>query len=245
MNNNNGNNNNRNNYSRGNYNNGGRRYGNYGSNYQRGTYNNSNNRRFNRSGRSTTQRKKTTTPSGPVPVIPLKPDYDESKVSKIKHKRTVRNNNEEEVYSVEVPKLSEGYTKYELLNFVREFREAATTMGWTNGPTLYQKFLLHLTGINRSDWNTIIDGGPRTVNSFNENLGEFVSKSFTGQDYNDQMDYLRALRKPKDMDPATFERYFRIANTLVSLLPDAPIDAGFEDNSFTLILQPTLELHMT
>ena len=96
---------------------------------------------------------------GPVAVIPLKPDYDESKISKIKHKRTIRNNNEEEVYTVEVPKLSENYTKYELLNFVREFREAANVMNWTTGPALYQKFAMHLTGINRTDWNTMTHGG--------------------------------------------------------------------------------------
>ena len=220
MNNNNGSNQSRSGYS-------GQRYQNYNRNYQ--GFGNNYGRRNNRSNRTGPLKKKSKPTIGPVAVIPLKPDYDESKVSKIKHKRTIRNNNEEEVYTVEVPKLSENYTKYELLNFVREFREASNVMNWTTGPALYQKFAMHLTGINRTDWNTMTHGGQRTVQSFRDNISEFIAKSFTGQDYNDQMDYLRALRKPKEMDPVTFERYFRIANSLVQLLPDAPIDAGFEE----------------
>ena len=110
----NNNNNNGSNQSRSGYS--GQRYQNYNRNYQ--GFGNNYGRRNNRNNQ-TGRPKKTSKPTmGPVAVIPLKPDYDESKISKIKHKRTIRNNNEEEVYTVEVPKLSENYTKYELLNFV-------------------------------------------------------------------------------------------------------------------------------
>ena len=51
-------------------------------------------------------------------IIPLVPDYEESKLTKIKHSITRNDNNVIEKITAEIPKLSEDAGVHELLMFI-------------------------------------------------------------------------------------------------------------------------------
>ena len=78
-------------------------------------------------------------------IIPLKPDYEQSALHRIKHTQTREVGGVTEKTTVEVPQLSEEAGTYELLTFLREFILARATMSWTTGPKLFEKLPTHTT----------------------------------------------------------------------------------------------------
>ena len=50
----------------------------------------------------------------------------------------------------EVPKLCQGASQAEFLNFIVKFSDAWTTMGWMTGLKLYSKFVVHLMGTDKT-----------------------------------------------------------------------------------------------
>lgn len=171
-----------------------------------------------------------------APVIPLKPDFDESGIRRIKHSQSREVGGVSEKTTVEVPKLSEDAGTYELLTFVREFKRAREIMSWTTGPKLFEKFEMHLQGFHRQTWSDEAAGQPQTVVGFDATVLAFKEQLLEKEDYEDQLDFIRELRKPRDMKPGTFLLYLRIQNSMVQELPGAPLaDAGFNDTQMRRI----------
>ena len=126
-----------------------------------------------------------------VPVIPFEPDYDESKLEHIHHKRSVTDANDvRETISEQVPMLSEDASPHEILKFLTKFHKARTNLQWTTGPKLFQRFPMHLHTDHREIWDTIIADFNETVIHFNDSLSEFKQELLRGYKYEAQMDYL-------------------------------------------------------
>jgi hypothetical protein len=169
-------------------------------------------------------------------IIPLKPDYEESSVHRIKHSQARDVAGVSEKTTVEVPRLSENAGTYELLTFIREFQRARSIMSWTTGPRLFEKFEVHLQGFHRQTWSDEAAGhATQTVATFDETVRAFKSQLLEDEDYDNQLDFIRELKKPRDMKPGTFLLYLRIQNSMVQELPGAPnAGPGFTDNTMAV-----------
>ncbi len=120
-----------------------------------------------------------------------------------------------------IPKLSKEASLHEILQFLNAFQRVRRTMDWTTGPKLVQKFPMHLTGYHLDIWEQVAAGQPAPVDGFNETLQTFKTELLRGYTYEDQMDYLRSLRKTGKMEPSRFLLKLRAANRMATQLPDA------------------------
>ena len=108
-------------------------------------------------------------------IIPLKPDFDESKLQYVKHKITTDVNGVREETEQRVPMLPVTATAYQKLMFFESFTRARAVMGWTTGPRLYSKFAMHLSLVHLRTWTTTIGNHNQTVAGFNQDLQMFKS----------------------------------------------------------------------
>ena len=138
-------------------------------------------------------------------VIPLKPDFDESKLQYIKHKIVREENGVRDETEQKVPSLPTNATAYQKLMFFESFARARAVLGWTSGQKLYTKFPMHLNMSNLRSWTTIVGDKAQTVNNFNQDLTEFKRKLLSGYKYHTQMDFLRNVRKPREISPLEFQ----------------------------------------
>jgi hypothetical protein len=107
--------------------------------------------------------------------------------------------------TVEVPQLSEEAGTYELLRtFIREFQLARATMSWTTGLKLYEKFLVHLQGSHCQAWVDEAAGQAQTVATSDVTLLAIKQELLENEYYDNQMDYIQDLHKPRDMMSGTF-----------------------------------------
>jgi hypothetical protein len=121
---------------------------------------------------------------------------------------------------VEVPRLSEDAGTYELLTCLREFQRAQAIMSWTTGPRLYEKFEVHLQGFHRQTWSDEAVGLAQTIATFDTStVLAFKSQLLKDEDYGNQLDCIRELWKPRNMEPGTFLLYLRIQNSMIQELP--------------------------
>jgi hypothetical protein len=127
-------------------------------------------------------------------IIPLKPDYEQSGIHRIKHSQTQEIAGISEKTSVEVIQLSEDAGSYELLTFLREFELARATMSWTTGLKLYKKFIMNLQGHHHQTWTNEATGQAQTVATFDQTILAFKEKLLENEDYDNQMDYIRDLQ---------------------------------------------------
>jgi hypothetical protein len=127
-------------------------------------------------------------------IIPLKPDYEQSGIHRIKHSQTQEIAGISEKTSVEVIQLSEDAGSYELLTFLREFELARATMSWTTGLKLYRKFIMNLQGHHHQTWTNEATGQAQTVATFDQTILAFKEKLLENKDYDNQMDYIRDLQ---------------------------------------------------
>ena len=163
-------------------------------------------------------------------VIPLEPDFDEAEVEYVRHRRTETDaNGVEESTELRVPRLGDGATPYAILTFLSLFARARNTLSWTTGPKLFAKFSSHLDGYPMAVWELAADGVNHTVINFDNTLRTFKADLLAGYHYVDQIDFLRALKKPTNMTPAQFLLCLRSASRMAAQLPDAPDDGGFDE----------------
>ena len=123
-------------------------------------------------------------------VLPFKRDFDPKDLTKLKHSITRTVNDETDKTTLEVPKLRVDATQTEFLNFIIEFSDARTTMGWTTGPKLFSKFVVHLEGDDKTVWSELSLGINQTVVNFDSTLKEFIESKFLPDDYHIQKKYL-------------------------------------------------------
>ena len=89
-------------------------------------------------------------------IIPLTPDFEESKQQYVKHKVTRDENGVRDETEQRVPSLATTSTAYQKLMFFEAFNRARTILGWTTGPKLYTKFPMHLPASHLRSWTTIV-----------------------------------------------------------------------------------------
>ena len=162
-------------------------------------------------------------------VIPIRPDYVTNDSLRIKHTKettTAEGTTKETIY---VPQLPESATPYQILDFFREFQDACDTMSWTAGADKFSKIRQHFQGIHKDSWDDalISVGISRSNDSFKEVRKSFLCQTFEAtRDYDAQMDFLRSIKKPPEMQVKTFLQYLRIADKQVKMLPGAPDSGG-------------------
>ena len=142
-------------------------------------------------------------------VIPLKPDYESKDITKVKHEkdRTDDDGNRERT-TVYIPMLRDMNTKFELLKFIEEFKIASKTLRWTdNAAKLYEKFGGQLESQHHSAWMELIaedvleaEAEPNTE-LFEQHVRRFVHSFFLDDDYSNQIEYLRGLKKTGSITP--------------------------------------------
>ena len=138
----------------------------------------------------------------------------------------------------ELPKLPEDATSYQIINFIRLFRQAAKKLQWTTGPKLFKKFILHLEGDHMDTWLSNIEGVDEEVDEFWSAISEFKQEHFEDEAYENQKDFLRTIKKTRDLDPRQFLKQLRIQDAMLKELPGAPAeldDAGFEETELKKI----------
>lgn len=166
-----------------------------------------------------------------APVIPFlrEKGQDDDDVEYIKHSRvTTDKDNVRETTEERVPKLNDEATPRQILLFLAAFRRARQALQWTAGPKLFQKFRMHLGDDHLDVWDEIAKASStQTVSTFAASLDEFKKELLLGYHYQNQISYLRSLKKPGTLTPAEFSSKLKAANRMAAELPDAPTgDAG-------------------
>ena len=156
------------------------------------------------------------------PVIPFdfEPDYS-IPMEYIRHQLRTRTENDEDVVEEKLQRLHEEASPYEILQFFSAFQRVRSSMNWAEGPKLYQKFPLHLNDYHLEIWESLTNQRDRTTDNFNLQLQEFKAELLRGYKYEDQMNYLRSLKKPGKMEPSQFLLKLRATNRMATQLPDA------------------------
>lgn len=157
-----------------------------------------------------------------APVIPFDAETDSSKtIEFIKHQHRVRTEQgNEDTVEDRIPKLSEDALPFEILQFLSTFQRVRQTLNWTTGPKLFQKFPMHLSGYHLDVWESVATGRNATVIGFNQTLQDFKLELLEGYTYEDQLDYLRTVKKPGKMEPGQFLLKLRAANRMAAQLPN-------------------------
>jgi len=148
-----------------------------------------------------------------VPVIPFDFELDTTTLEYVKHQLKVRaQDGSEDTIEDKIPKLREDASPYEILHFLSTFQRVRHTMNWTTGTKLAQKFPMHLIGYHLDTWEVLMGNRNATVNNFELSLNEFKQELLEGYTYEDQIDYLRTLKKPGKMEPSQFLLKLQAAN---------------------------------
>ena len=154
---------------------------------------------------------------------------EETPTDYVKHQRTITEDDVRETGEERVPKLTDEATPLQVLHFLTAFDRARTNLQWNTGPKLFQKFPMHLSQDHLDTWELAYKGAEETVDEFDASLEIFKSELIDGISYENQLDYLRNLKKPGKMTPSKFLLKLRAASNLAAQLPDAPDNGGFSD----------------
>ena len=63
-------------------------------------------------------------------------------------------------------------------------------MSWMAGPKLFQKFWIHLSGAQKNNWETAVNGLSKTVVGFDAMLVTWKNATLTGCAHCDQMEHV-------------------------------------------------------
>jgi len=143
-------------------------------------------------------------------------------------------NNREVIY-LDIHSFDDDVTPIEILLILREFDDAASMLGWTNGPKLFNNFQLLVTGstLASDEWTkAAAQANTMTVATFTVARQSFLSELMKPIKYTSQIDYLRKLKKPRDMELIEFKRNFETSNKLLAKYPDANGATGLDADEF-------------
>jgi len=171
--------------------------------------------------------------SKPKPkLIPIELDYDKDSIETVTHSRRVADaaGVQESTYK-KVPILETTATPLQILDFFEAFESARRVLQWTTGPKLFAVFPTHLHGTFLRYWNRQVRDAEETVDDFDEQTTAFCHTLLRGGDYDEQMDYMRTLRKPPQLTPSEFSQRFDALEDALPYLPNAPDpdDCGFSE----------------
>jgi len=155
---------------------------------------------------------------------------------KISFKRDVTEaNGVREVTELSMYVLNEDATPIEIFQMIREFDEATVSLKWTSGPKLFDNFKILVSGsiIASTEWQLQVDQiTTKTTATFASARNEFLKEMLKPLNYAKQLDYLRSLKKPFNMDLLEYKREFMLANVLASKFPDANGASGLDADEF-------------
>ena len=130
---------------------------------------------------------------------------------------------------VNVPMLEDDYAPIEVIKMLTEFGEARRSMHMTTGPELFENFRKLLVSCDSAleEWEAQVGAvGNPTVANFEIALEAFKSRTLRLLKYEEQLSYLRELKKPGAMKVDKFVKQFNLLNKLATQFPDAPADAA-------------------
>lgn len=167
-------------------------------------------------------------------VIPLNAKTRKSsELSKLKFIHETITNDVKEVTKGDVNKIPDEPTAIETLNFLKDFTNARTTYKWTQGPKLFANFhsLISDCIIAEEVWDEeVAKTTTETVASFTAAYNNFKDSMLQELRYDDQVEYLRNLKKPDSMPVREFLQRLKTLNVLSRRFPDAPpTDPGLTD----------------
>ena len=126
-----------------------------------------------------------------------------------------------------VPLIEEDHTPVELFNIVREFENVQVTQHMDDGEKLFDDFRSIVTSCRKATtiWTDLCDGlQDLSIDNFNLTFEAFKMEITRKLNYQDQLEYIRTLRKPGPMSVDDFSREMTILNDLAKQFPDAPIN---------------------
>ena len=174
-------------------------------------------------------------------VLPLQRDFDPNALRKIKHTITKTIGNEPTKTSIEISVLSIGASRMELISFITEFNRAAKIMKWIDAAALFLKFQMHLQVQDLDVWNTIIGQTQMNLIDFTASQDSFKRSRFMGDSYEQQVKFLKSIKKPKDIEPSLFNALLSYHNLLLRELPGVPAVAADASLSAPKIRQEKFE----
>jgi hypothetical protein len=97
-----------------------------------------------------------------VASIPLTPPKD-AEIEYVKHCRSEVINGVTEEIQEKIPKLSDDASANTTLRFFAAITQVRTHMQWTTEPKLFQRFSLHLQGVNLTTWEAQVQNVNQTA----------------------------------------------------------------------------------
>ena len=133
-------------------------------------------------------------------------------------------------FKTQLPIFREGNAE-EVLNFLYEFNQAKTKLGYTNHQKLESGLEQLLQGNARNEWNTIkttISANTQTVAAFTERINAFKKLYIPEPSAIDnQRNYLQRIRKNDKLTVPQFLDRLKHINMLIEQFPEATSDDTF------------------
>lgn len=164
--------------------------------------------------------------------------HSESVYSKFKKETTVEGGSREYV-SFTIYLLQEDFTPNEFLRFLVDADKLAKTMGWTSGPKNFDNFrqLLISNEELSVEWSRLEDETPnKTMATFAAAKASFAQSFLKKLKYEDQLEYMRNLKKPGPMSVHDFLRNLKALNRRAAMFPDANGGVGLSQTDLRRIL---------
>ncbi len=111
----------------------------------------------------------------------MKPDYDFSKLVRIKHTREIIKGDEAtSKQTILIPQLPDDATPYQVLDCFREFDDACEVMTCSTSAAKFSKIKSHLQGMHKETWNKSLEaiGNGRSNEAFIAARTIFLSEAF-------------------------------------------------------------------
>ncbi|MGH7974364.1 MAG: hypothetical protein ACREBR_02465, partial [bacterium] len=166
--------------------------------------------------------------------IKIHRSFDVSKVKSQKNKTVIDGETTE--FSIPVLSTITRGGAEQMLLMVKAFISASQFANWTPEKN-FLKFEMHLQGTALTAWQTTLTTSPlRTANQFKLCIKAFKKKFLKSDDLFLLKDYLRELKKPRDIGVSEFFQRFVEFHMLIREFPDARAADQFDDQERNRIL---------
>ena len=125
---------------------------------------------------------------------------------------------------INLPRLSRANDE-NFLKLLTEFKEACSSLGYTNGPSRFDNFRLCLDVPLRDDWDAILSGiHGRTLMTFEQAINLLIQNVLDEFAFGVQLGYLNRAKIPPDMTVREASARLRTIARHMTLLPGAPLE---------------------
>lgn len=163
----------------------------------------------------------------PTGELPFTRDFNPSDLRMIKHTRSITDATDPNIVektSVEIPQFPAGGTKWMLVYMVSAFKNEVDTMGWNNGPKLYEKFRMQIE--DKSEWDDVVTEDPaaRSQAGWQIAVDALLASKFSTSAWDNHVRFLQDFKKPATMSPQQLHTSIKQHNNILNSLPGAPND---------------------